>query len=970
MATAWSITKYRDPEKLDISVLGKAMQYKQQMYDTNVAQVQQLVNQYAGTDLLRDVDKQYFGERLNTIVNYINESGTREWSKKNIATDIQNYASNALDKNVLSAIGSTQAYRKQVAEIEDIKKNKPDQYSLQNEWFATRDLQRYMSSNQIGDTYRAQSYVPYTDVKALLLENSKQLKEFGVEYHVDPVGGNQYFTKIGTFERIDPETAKGFLGMMMDAKVMNQLYIDGQYSFKDLPAETIKQQYDSKLNAYTKYNNERINELKTQALTATRDQKTQIQTGIQRLEDSNNNINKTKAMEVSRDSMANYLYNSDFMDKWTDFLSYDRLKDWKIDDSGFKMYEAEQKQLQQSWENQFAVKKFEYQQGKDANEYQLELMKMDNQLKIAGLKRNKDGSISADTANPNSGFVVTPTGEVLGDEQRDNGFLSTEKAYNQNATILNSTVVNEINELLQRPENADVKKALGNNYNAKQAAWMMVNTPSISKGLYNLLSDSSKGIVDNLISNKAALHDADKNLDAVVKDMTELGNAMTSPNTKSTTKYNFVASSLGYTIDSKGNTVEGNVLDSKGKYGDLARTITALNYQIMSGDLNEVEMAKYKRAAKTQLLKSGMSQKQAQDAYDKMVYKTGYAGTGGFFKQVANEFASEVLQGAQGLANITLYRDSAKKATFADEFKKNYIAGESFYASKRLDTGLKQMFLPNSSPSQLGDSDVDRSKMSFAPSEINTRSLKQMEAIDNKLNNYTKTFNKAVNIDLGSKTGKLLAGEFKALVPVGSEVQKDGNVQVILDQTTGMARVTIPVKDGKEYAPITVDVGIANLPKTILQGVKLDDQNSLYSATNPYSVKFQNKVELPANREEWASKVKFLPYEERTQAFNNPPDTQQDIINRLTTAYGSEIVDKNRTEINKILDTPVEVSTQSKNGQWTLIAKQNGEPIYMRDTGEQTYTPKLMEIHSNAIMTESIMRRIQEVLGNPNTTRR
>jgi hypothetical protein len=807
-------------------------------------------------------------------------------------------------------------------------------------------------------------------VNGLLLENSKHLKEFGVEYHVDPVGGNQYFTKIGTFERIDPETAKEFLGMMMDSKVQNQLYIDGQYSFKDLPDESVKKQYDAKLNGYTKYNNERINELKTQSLNATREQKAQIQAGIQRLEDSNNNINKTKTMELSRDSMANYVYNSDFMDKWTDFLSYDRLKDWKIDDSGFKIYEAEQKQQQQAWENSFNVKKFQYEQSKDLADYELAMQKRDNDLKIAGYKKNADGSISLDTTNSVNGLVVTPTGEALTDEQRENGFLTTEKSYYQNATLLNSTVVNEIAELLQKPENAEIKKQLGNNYDPKQAAWMMVNSPSKGKGVYNLLSDTSKGIIDGVKSNKAALQDADKNLEAVVKDMTELGNSMTSKGTKDTTKNSFIASSLGYTIDAKGNTIQGNVLDSKGKYGDLARTITALNFQIMSGDLNEVETAKYKRAAKNALIKSGMSQKQAQDAFNKMVYKTGYAGVGGFFKQVANEFAAEAMQSAQGLANATIYSDSAQKATFGTDFRKKYIDGESFYASKRLETGIRQMFMPNTAPSQLGDTDVDRSKMSFNPSEINSRSLKQMEAIDNKLNQYTKTFNKAVNVDLGSKSGKLLAGEFKALLPVGSQIQDDGNVQIVLNQASGMARVTVPVKDGKEYTGVPVEVSIANLPKAVLQNIKLDDQNKLYSASNPYGVKFQNQTEIPRTREEWAEKVELMPYEERTAAFNNPPATQQDIVNKLTTAYGSEIVEKNRTAINQIIDSPIEVSTEAKNGQWTLIAKQNGKPIYMQDTGQETYTPKLMEVHSNAIVTEAIMQRINQVLGNTPTTRR
>ena len=76
MATAYKIDTYRDPVQLDISsTLGKASTYLQQNYDVNTMQTQQLINQYSNTDLLKDIDKEYLGDRLKSIVNYINESG-------------------------------------------------------------------------------------------------------------------------------------------------------------------------------------------------------------------------------------------------------------------------------------------------------------------------------------------------------------------------------------------------------------------------------------------------------------------------------------------------------------------------------------------------------------------------------------------------------------------------------------------------------------------------------------------------------------------------------------------------------------------------------------------------------------------------------------------------------------------------------------------------------------------------------
>ncbi len=44
------------------------------------------------------------------------------------------------------AISSTKLYQAQMAEIEDIRKNKPELYNQANVWKATEDLNRYMTS--------------------------------------------------------------------------------------------------------------------------------------------------------------------------------------------------------------------------------------------------------------------------------------------------------------------------------------------------------------------------------------------------------------------------------------------------------------------------------------------------------------------------------------------------------------------------------------------------------------------------------------------------------------------------------------------------------------------------------------------------------------------------------------------------------------------------------------------------------
>lgn len=971
MATTWSITKYRDPEKLDISVLGKALQYKQNEYDTTVNQTQQLINQYAGTDLLRDVDKQYFGERLNTLVSYINESGTRDWSRKSVARDIQNYVSSALDKNVLNAIGSTQMYRKQMAEIDDIKKNKPDQYSAQNEWFATSDLQRYLRSGQVGDVYNAQTYVPYTDVNKAILENSKYLKDFGVEYYTS-TEGNSYFRKINTHEKIDPTTSSQFLQGMLDGKMMNQLYIDGQYKYKDISDGDLKNQYDSKLNSYTDYNQNEIDKLKALKVSATKDKKAEYDNAISILESKNNEINKSKLTVQNRSTMASYLHNNAFLDKWTNFFSYDRIKDYKIDDSGFQIYKLEKEVEQNNRNYELKAAEFTYNMKKDQADMALKRDELALKAKSSGMTRDASGNWVVDPTSSINGMKTSDTGENLEEVETPSPFMNKQAEFYSNTQLLTSTVADELKTALAKDSNAELRKQMGSN-NPKQIAYMLVNSPSKSRVLYNLLSDNAKQIVDATISSKNALVDIDKNLDSVRNDMRKFGNSMLSNKTKESLKNNFAQATAGFTIDPNGNVVKGNVMQGNDKFAQAARTIGAVNFRLMSGKLSEDETEQYKRIALKELAGTGMSQKQLMDAYNKLVFRKTYKGFWDGLGQVVSEgIASNtpiphLLKGAQDVYNNL--NDSTKKATFADDFIK-YANSALWNGNRRGATGeisdrIAGFFTANEDTNSIGLSDIDRDALGFDPSNMEERWKLQTDGVRQKLlADKATTFNKAVNIDLSSKFGKTVISDIKSYLPVSAEIQKDGIAKITIDQASGMANVTVGVKDGKSYEPTTVQVKMTDLPTPVLSNIRKEASTNLYSATNPYAVKYSEETEIPDSRQDFARKVALMPEEQRTNAFNNPPLTKEDIVANLTAVYGKEIVQQNSQEIKQILDKPISINMVPENGQWTLVANQDGANILRKPTTLDNYDPRLIEKYSSELVTNVILENIKKTLSN------
>lgn len=973
MATAYSVDKYRDPEKLDISVLGNAMRYKQQNYDTNVAQTQQLINQYAGTDLLREVDKQYFGERLNTLVNYVNQSGTRDWSRRSIANELQSYVSTALDKNVMTAIASTQSYRKQMAEIEDIKKNKPDQYSMQNEWFATQDIQRYMNSGQVGDYYRAQSYSPYTDVKKIILDNASKLKDFGVEYHREAVGGNSYFRQIGTFEKIDPETAKGFLGMMMDTKTMNQLYIDGQYSYKDTNPEMIQEKYNNSLDLYSKTYDDRISQLKLLKMSATKDKLGEYDNKISQLENAKNEISLSKEKKLSKAAMSDYLYRSDFENKWTGFLSYDRLKDVEVDKSGFEIWKAQTDQENQNRNYNLNVDKFKA----DTLFQNKQLDQKDAQFRAEmmtkGYSTNSDGTYTLDPNNPNNplygGLKATDQETELNERKTENVFSKIESQFNSDFGKLADIVGKDLKSKVSKEEYARLKNEIGqeNIDDPMKVAGFLVNSPSRANTLLKALSPESRAQLEKTMYSKNVLKGQDEDIDIIWKDAKEIAGAVMSDKTKQSVRMAVQASTFGLTINDNGDVVEGSSVNPSLKYGNSSRLIGVLNSRIMDGNMSNDDIARMKRVVVKELQSQGLNSTKANNVLQKMVYKKDYDG----FWSGTGKLAAQGLRGtpfdlglnvAQGLINSIGGKGTA---TFADDFG-NYSKTRPNRENplQNLTRTLGEYAYANENINKWDAEDLDTSKLTDKNiGSIGDKWSTTFRNADNKAYELEKTrIGKNFNIDLGSKYGKSVQGEILASLPIGTELQKDSNVQVSLNPDTGVAEISASIKSGKEYIPVKLPVRIQDLPSSLLNRVNLEEKQSMYAASNPYALKYTSEIDLPANRQEWARNVDLLPVDERSNAFNNPPVTQEDMISKLKMAYGTEIVEKNLTEISKIMNEPIQVSTVSENGQWTVVAKQAGVPVFMEPMRRDTYDPDLIEKASNKIATDAIEQRIKQLM--------
>ena len=985
MATAFTqIYQYRDPVQLDISnTLGKAATYKQNLYDSNTAAIQQLVNQYAGTDLLREIDQNYLGDRLKTLTNYINQAGAMDWSRRSVFNDVSNYVGQALDSNVMAGIASTQRYRKHQVEMDDLKKNKPDLYAVQNDWMATRDLQRYLTSNQLGDVYRQGSYVPYTDVKKELLENSKYLKDFGVETYLDSSDGNVYFKTIKTGERLTKEKANQYIDLVLGEKGKTQLMIDGIYNYRGVSDDQLKSEYGKYIDNIADTYSKSAKALRLQAVNSPKNLKDQFLNEANYLDKLSNETISSKGLLTDRDSIASNLYLNRFKQQWSNMLSFDRIKDWKIDDSGMQVAKFQQQVRQDNISNQFKVAELEM----DKQKMALEQTKIAADLIGKGLKMDDNGNIVEDLTsarNPfNQGITVTRESKDLEEIEITPAlqvFSDYDTAYGNAIKDGSENLIKTLND----PQNAQLRKALG--FEGKDARYI-INSMIVNPNAYNKLLSHLDANTQDLIRTAQGAYKEKENVNKIVepiyKNVQRISNGIyNSPDDFNSFKNNMNLFQGGMSIDDKGNLIQKDVRRSNSLNDRKVREIGVINSMIAQGEKLDDDEKALLYQKQIDILKSmNLTPSQYQKAKDKLIYK--YEG---IWSDITSNLAAvvatkpSIIQSLQNIDNVVNWFNRDNKSA-----GKSYIAGTVLEAAGKSGLLNNSLINPNNQSSNrrtvygyLLDQFNDLGRPNYDTDDIGDTdlpglvdgstvmarikgTLKSAKEEATKIKGKT-TFLNNVNVDLSSETGKQIIGNIKANLPVGAEIQKDGNVQFKIDSSTGTATIIAPVKQGKEVAPVEIQIPVENLPSQILQKVELNKKQYLYSANNPNSVGYEGFAEIPTSRKEWLSQVETMPVSQRTEAVNNPPKTQEDIVKEMEFTFGKEIVNQHKAEIKDIIDRPVNFQMVAENGQWTVVGKQGEEVIMRKPTNQEYIDPNLTDKFLDKLATEQIIENIKVLL--------
>jgi hypothetical protein len=240
----------------------KVGMYKQQKYDEGIQKIQTNIDNIAGLDVIRDVDKAYLQSKLNQLGNNLTTVAAGDFSNFQLVNSVNGMTNQiARDPNVLNAISSAKTYRKGLEDMDAA--NKAGKGSASHDWLFKTDASDWLNNQDINKTFNGgyKQYSPYQknaqEVIKGLVKNETG-KDVAFEYDKN---GNMIVLDAMTRTKISgitPERIQSALMVGLSPNDWQSMQIDGRYNY----ANTTPEQFASDLNKSYKSDYDKIKELR------------------------------------------------------------------------------------------------------------------------------------------------------------------------------------------------------------------------------------------------------------------------------------------------------------------------------------------------------------------------------------------------------------------------------------------------------------------------------------------------------------------------------------------------------------------------------------------------------------------------------------------------------------------------------------------------------------------------------------
>ncbi len=324
-------------QQLPVEAMTQVGMYKQQKYDEGVQKIQSYIDNVAGMDVVRDIDKAYLQSKLNELGSKLKTVAAGDFSNYQLVNSVGGMSTQiAKDPNVQNAVSSSKMYRKGLEDMAAY--HKEGKGSPSNDWDFNQYASGWLNSTNLDDRFNKR-YDPYTNYKKNSLEVIKSLtKDSSItDDAFDYIDGKLVITDAITRRKlagISPEKIQQALMAGLTPADWKQIEIDGRYSYANADGESfaknITQSYGSKIKSFTDQRTVLENALSS---TSSAEQKTLIKEKIGELDKTLANITRENASIIDKINSGNVegakaqLYTSDYISGFSRAFSFTEISD-------------------------------------------------------------------------------------------------------------------------------------------------------------------------------------------------------------------------------------------------------------------------------------------------------------------------------------------------------------------------------------------------------------------------------------------------------------------------------------------------------------------------------------------------------------------------------------------------------------------------------------------------------------------
>lgn len=228
-------------QQLPVEAMVKVGMEKQQRYDQGIQKIQSQIDQVAGLDVVRDIDKQYLQSKLNELGSKLKTVAAGDFSNYQLVNSVAGMASSVVkDNNVLSSVQATAQYRKEQKFMEESRQK--GESSIQNEYDFSRQTNNWLNDSNVGAGFSGR-YRKYIDVDKKWLEVMKTLHSDLLEEDIPYTYNQDGSINIGetaqamqriSKEGVSAEKIQNALRSSLSPDELEQLNINGRYQFRNI----------------------------------------------------------------------------------------------------------------------------------------------------------------------------------------------------------------------------------------------------------------------------------------------------------------------------------------------------------------------------------------------------------------------------------------------------------------------------------------------------------------------------------------------------------------------------------------------------------------------------------------------------------------------------------------------------------------------------------------------------------------